>query len=95
MSEHLVRLADLSDDVDIVDDVGQAIRLAAADRRVVLMENGGRAVALLPVADLRLLLRLEDEELDRVDAQDVRQLRKSKAYHDRVSWDDVKLTPRL
>ena len=42
------------------------------------------------MVDLQLLLRLEEAELDRIDAEDLRKLRESDEYHDRVGWDAVK-----
>ena len=81
---------DPSYEIEIVDDADEAIRRAGAEERIVLAQPGKSPVAVIPLIDLKLLLRLEDAELDRIDAEDLKLLRESDEYYDRVSWDAVK-----
>lgn len=41
-------------------------------RRVVVRDNSDEVAAIIPPADLQLLLRLEEEELDRIDLAEAR-----------------------
>ncbi len=78
-------------EIDIVEDANEAVRRARAETRVILAEDGQPPVAVIPLIDLQLLLQLEDAELDRIDAEDLRELRESDEYLDRVTWDEVKM----
>jgi hypothetical protein len=82
---------DAQDEIEMVEDVSEAIRRAREnDERLVLGRDGQALVAVLPLRDLRLLLRLEEEELDRIDLEGIARLKESGAYQDRVSWDAAK-----
>jgi hypothetical protein len=59
------------------------------------LRQRGAPVAVISLADLQLLLRLEDEEFDRIDAEDLRLLKDGSDNRDRVSWDEVKTVSRL
>jgi hypothetical protein len=85
---------DPSYEIEIVDDVRDAIRRARAEERVILAEEGHSPVAMIPLIDLQLLLRLEEAELDRIDVEELQRLRKGDEYLDRVDWDTVKTLSR-
>jgi PHD/YefM family antitoxin component YafN of YafNO toxin-antitoxin module len=86
---------DPDSEIDVVQDVQEAIRRARAQERVIVTAEGQPSVAVIPLIDLKLLLRLEEEELDRIDAEDLRRIKESDEYHDRVSWDEVKVLSRV
>jgi hypothetical protein len=81
---------DPSHEIAVVDDPNEAIRRARTEERTIIAAEGHPAVAVIPLVDLQLLLRLEEAELDRIDAVDLHNLRGSEEYVDRVSWDAVK-----
>jgi hypothetical protein len=82
-------------EIGVVDDPDEAIRRARAEERTIIATEGQPAVAVIPLVDLQLLLRLEEAELDRIDAADLHDLRGSEEYADRVSWDAVKTLTAL
>ena len=88
-------LIDPSYEVEVVEDVQEAIRWARVQERVIVASEGQPPIAVIPLLDLQLLLRLEDEELDRIDAEDLRRLKESDDYDDLVTWDEVKMQSRL
>ncbi len=53
------------------------------------MAGGQEIAAIIPIQDLRLLLRLE-EELERIDIEDIRRARQDPANHQRVPLEQVK-----
>lgn len=87
-------IADLQKDVEIVDDVARALEVAE-EHRVVVTRTGHAPIAVIPIDDLRLLLRLEEAEMDRIDTHDVRQIKETDEYLDRVAWEDVKAVSRV
>ncbi|HKG26349.1 MAG TPA: hypothetical protein VKB09_11915 [Thermomicrobiales bacterium] len=86
---------DPSYEIAVVDDPVEAIRRAQVEERVIVAQAGQPAVAVIPLVDLQLLLQLEEAELDRIDADDLRKLRESDEYENRVSWEDVKVLSAL
>ena len=61
-------------------------RVAFGGERVVLTRHGRRVAAVVPIADLELLERLEDA----VDLDDARAALADPANRERVAWDDLK-----
>jgi hypothetical protein len=88
-------MIDPSYEIEVVDDAQEAIRWARAQERVIVAPEGEPPVAVTPLIDLKLLLRLEDEEVDRIDAEDLRRLKESDEYDDRISCAEVKMQSRL
>ncbi len=82
---------DLTDyEIEQVEDVREALRRARSEAKPVVVAEGGQPVgAVIPVADLYLLLRLEDEELDRIDAEEIARRREDPAEQP-IPWEDVK-----
>ena len=73
--------------VELADDLAAVVRRAAEQRRLVV-PNAGRAIAaIIPIEDLQLLLRLEEEELDRIDREDARRAIAAPDNYPTVLWD--------
>lgn len=51
---------------------GAVERAAANEERLVVREGDEELAAIIPMEDFRLLLRLEEEELDRIDIEESR-----------------------
>jgi hypothetical protein len=83
-------LIDPTYEIDSVDDPQEAIRRAGAQERVILAEAGRPPVAVIPLIDLKLLLRLEDEELDRIDVRELRAEEQAADNQDLIPWAEVK-----
>ena len=61
------------DTVDLGGDLRAAVERAAAnEERLVVRAGGEELAAIIPMEDFRLLLRLEEEELDRIDVEEAR-----------------------
>ena len=88
-------LIDPQYEIEVVEDAEEAMRRARAQERVIVVADEQPPVAVIPLIDLKLLLRLEDEELDRIDVEDLGRIKESDEYYDRVSWDEVKMQSRL
>lgn len=74
----------------IVGEVEEALRRALAERtRVVLADAGQPIAAVIPIEDLYLLLRLEDEELDRIDLEEIRK-READPEERPIPWEVAK-----
>ena len=58
--------------IDLGSDLVAAVRRAAGQERLVVRDAGEEVAAIIPRDDFHLLLRLEEEELDRIDAEEVR-----------------------
>ena len=58
--------------VDLGGDLRAAVERAAAnEERLVVRAGGEELAAIIPMEDFRLLLRLEEEELDRIDVEEI------------------------
>ncbi len=57
----------------------------------VLVEFKGTKLAIIPSDDLALLEKLEEEELDRMDAQDAEEVLRDPKW---LPWDQVKQQPK-
>lgn len=88
------RLVDPAYDIEVVKDAHEAVRRARGQERVIVAMEGLPPVAVIPLIDLKLLLRREEEELDRIDAEDLRRIKESDEYADRLAWDEVKMQSR-
>ena len=80
LSHDLAEPLDLDDEwgpeppaqVDLGGDLRAAVERAAAnEERMVVRAGSEELAAIIPMADFRLLLRLEEEELDRIDVEEV------------------------
>lgn len=59
--------------VDLGVDPARVVRRARDEhRRFIVRDDGGDVAAVVPLADLQLLLRLEEEDLDRIDLDEAR-----------------------
>src|SRR5688500_7571051 len=57
--------------VDLGGDLRAAVKRASAnEERLVVRADGEELTAIIPMADFRLLLRLEEEEWDRIDVEE-------------------------
>lgn len=70
--------------------VDAARGLARAPRRLVVRDGNQEIAALIPVEDLRLLLRLEEEELDRLDREEARRALDDPESYPPVPWEQVR-----
>lgn len=93
VTEHtgLERPVDLAElEIESVEDAGEAIRRARSEaRRVVVAESGRPMVAVVPMDDLYLLLRLEEAALDRLDLKEI-QKRAADPDEKPIPWDVAK-----
>jgi len=65
--------AELFAPVDINGDLRAAVcRAARSEERLIVRDGHEELVAILPLADLRFLLRLENAELDRIELEEAR-----------------------
>ena len=77
--------------IDQVSDVHVAVRRArSAAQRMVVAEGGEPVVAVIPLRDLHHLLRLEDEELDPMDLEEIRQAESEPGGQDFIPFAQVK-----
>jgi hypothetical protein len=77
-------------EIESVTDPVEALRRAQSTAERVVIEEGGEPVAaVIPIQDLYLLLRLEDEELDRIDLEEIEK-READPNQDPIPWDVVK-----
>lgn len=84
-------LPDAGYEIETVEDIDEAIRLVNADDARVIFERDGEPVAaVISLESLRLLLRLEDEELDRIDLEEIRRAEADRAQQERIPWEQVK-----
>ncbi|MBA2278449.1 MAG: hypothetical protein H0W06_11880 [Chloroflexia bacterium] len=78
--------------VDINGNLRAAVRHAAeSGERLIIRDGGEELVAILPLADIRFLLRLENAELDRIDLEEVRKARKDPNDQDRIPLDAMRV----
>jgi hypothetical protein len=83
--------AELFTPVDINGDLRAAMRRAAQlEERLVVRDGGEELVAILPLADIRFLLRLKNAELDRIDLEEVRKARADPDDQDRILLDAIR-----
>jgi hypothetical protein len=73
----------------VTDPVKALRRARSTSERVVIEENGEPVAALIPIKDLYLLLRLEDAELDRIDAEEIHR-READPDETPIPWDEAK-----
>ena len=74
--------------VELADDLAAAVRRAAAEQRHLVVRDAGRAIAaIIPIEDLQLLLRLEEEELDRIHREDARRAIAAPDNYPTLLWD--------
>ncbi len=60
-------------ETEVLDDVAEALRrVTVAQERVIVSQRGEPVAAIIPLEDLRLLQVLEEEELDRIDIEEIR-----------------------
>ncbi len=77
--------------VDINDDLRSVVRRAAeSEERLVVRDGGTDLVAILPLADIRFLLRLENAELDRFDLEEVRRALADPENQERIPLSAVR-----
>lgn len=77
--------------VELADDLAAAVRRAAAEQRRLVVRDAGREIAaIIPLEDLRLLLRLEEEELDRIDREEARRALADPDNYPSGPWEQVK-----
>ena len=82
--------------VELADDLAAAVRRAAAEQRRLLVRDAGQEIAaIIPLADLRLLLQLEEEELDRIDREEAGRALADPDNYPPVPWEQVKREPGL
>jgi hypothetical protein len=81
---------DASFEIPVVDDWMEALALARDERRVILAEEGRQPVVVLPLVDLQLLLRREEMELDRIDAEELAREALDPDNQELIAWEDVK-----
>jgi hypothetical protein len=78
-------------EIELAGDLRAAVRgAAAAEERLVVVEGGEEIAAIIPMEDFRLLLRLEEEELDRIDLEEVRKRREDPGQQELIPFDQVK-----
>ena len=64
---------DAEHEIEAVDDLDEALRrVQAEDTRLIIRREGEPIAALIPLLDLRLLLKLEEDELDRIAVDEIR-----------------------
>jgi hypothetical protein len=77
--------------IEMTGDLGTAARRAAAEQRRLVVRDGGEEIAaVIPIADLRLLLRLEEDELDRIDRREAQRALDDPNNYPAVPWEQVK-----
>jgi hypothetical protein len=77
--------------IDLGGDLARAVRRAAAEQRRLVVREGDREIAaIIPLEDLRLLLRLEEEELDRIDQAELRRALADPDNYPPIPWEQVK-----
>lgn len=77
--------------VDINSDLRAAVRRAARlEERLVVRDRGEELVAILPLADIRFLLRLENAELDRFDLEEARKALADPDNQERIPFSVVR-----
>ena len=77
--------------VNLGGDLRAAVERAAAnDERLVVRAGDEELAAIIPMEDFRLLLRLEEEELDRIDIEEVRRLRADPNEQEWIPLEQVK-----
>ena len=77
------------------DDLVGAVRdVATARRRLVVRDGEEELAAIIPIADLRLLLRLEEAELDRIDLEAARRALADPDNRPTVPWEQVQREAR-
>ncbi len=73
------------------DDLAQATQRGATTRRRLLVHNAGEDIAaIIPIRDLQLLLRLEEQELDRIDRDAAHQTLADEDGEPTVPWAQVR-----
>ena len=86
--ESAIDLADY--EIEQVEDVREALQRARSEAtRIVIAEGGEPVGAVIPMDDLFLLLRLEDEEFDRIDAEEIAKRRADPA-EEPISWEEAR-----
>lgn len=77
--------------IDLDGDLQAAVRRAGpSEGRFVVRQDGEELAAIVSMDDFRLLLRLEEEELDRIDIEEVRRLRADPNEQERIPLEQVK-----
>ncbi len=77
--------------IELGDDIALAIRsVAGKPRRLVVRQAGEELAAIIPMENHRLLLRLEEEELDRIDLAEVRRALADPNNWPAVPWEEIK-----
>ena len=77
--------------IDLADDLRAAVKRAAtAEERLVVVEGNDEIAAISPIEDYRLLLRLEVEELDRIDAEEMGKRRQDPDNQELIPWETIK-----
>ena len=83
--------AELFAPVDINGDLRAAVRRAAKrEERLVVCDGGEELLAILPLADIRFLLRLENAELDRFDLEEIRKAEANPDDQERIPLDVIR-----
>ncbi len=83
--------AELFAPVDINEDLRAAVRRAARlEERLIIRDGREELVAILPLADLRFLLRLENAELDRFDLEEIRKAEADPDDQERIPFDVIR-----
>lgn len=76
--------------VDLRADLTHVVRRAGGEhRRFIVREDGNDVAAIIPLADLFLLLRLEEEELDRIDLEEARRALADPDNGPPIPWQPV------
>jgi prevent-host-death family protein len=65
-------------------------RAASRKRRTIIARRGKDMAAVIPIEDLRLLERLEQEEEDRLDLELAREALKEIEEKGTIPWDEAK-----
>ena len=77
--------------IDLAGDLRAAVgRAATAEERLVVVDGGEEVAAIIPIEDFRLLLRLEEEELDRIDLEEVRKRQEDPEQQELIPWETIR-----
>lgn len=76
--------------VDVGTNLAHVVRRAEGEHRRFIVRDGGDDIAaIIPLADLHLLLRLEEEELDRIDLEEARRALADPDDGPPIPWEPV------
>lgn len=76
--------------VDLGANLTHVVRRAKGERRrFIVRDDGDEVAAIIPLADLHLLLRLEEEELDRIDLKEARRALADPDNGPPIPWEPV------